>query len=57
MLLSTGDFLIAESTSNDKIWGTGFDIGHEYEKVPSEWVKIGGLNIMGYALMTARDIL
>ena len=23
--------------------------------MPSEWVKIGGLNIMGYALMQARD--
>jgi len=57
VLLSTGDSIIAEATSEDKIWGTGFEIGHEFEKVPSEWVKMGSFNIMGFALMQARDII
>ena len=46
-----------ESTSNDNNWGSGFDIGHECEKVPSEWAKNEGYNILGYALMKARELI
>ena len=39
VLMSTGDKIIVEATENDKNWGSGFNIGHEFEKVPSEWAK------------------
>jgi predicted NAD-dependent protein-ADP-ribosyltransferase YbiA (DUF1768 family) len=44
-LLNTGDKVIAEATDEDLIWGTGFNVGHEFEKVPSEWAKAGNTNI------------
>ena len=39
VLMSTGDKIIVEATENDKNWGSGFNIDHEFEKVPSEWAK------------------
>ena len=56
-MLSTGDKVIAEATDEDMIWGTGFPIGHEFEKVPSEWAKAGNTNIAGYGLMKAREMI
>ena len=55
--MSTCDKIIVEACEDDKNWGTGLKIGHEFEKVPSEWVKNNGYNILGYALMKARDMI
>jgi predicted NAD-dependent protein-ADP-ribosyltransferase YbiA (DUF1768 family) len=55
--MSTGDKIIAEASNYDLNWGSGFNIGHEFEKVPSEWAKAGGHNLMGYALMKAREMI
>ena len=57
VLLSTADKIIVESTDDDKNWGSGFNIGHEFEKVPSEWAKNEGYNLLGYALMKAREMI
>ena len=52
-LLSTGDAVIAETTSRDKNWGNGIDLS-DYEKAKSPWLWTG-TNILGWALMVARD--
>ena len=54
LLLSTGDALIAEATKRDKIWGIGLDVGEPNVQVPARWQ---GYNILGWALMEARDAL
>jgi ribA/ribD-fused uncharacterized protein len=54
ILLSTGTGIIAEMTDNDLHWATGIRIGHRSENIPSEWT---GSNILGWALMQARDTL
>ena len=54
ILLSTGDRIIAEMTSEDSIWGTGVDIGSTEAADASKWL---GTNILGWALVEARAIL
>ena len=57
ILLSTGSKIIAETTKNDKIWGTGFNIGDSDASRPWAWVSKGSTNILGFALMWAREML
>ena len=52
-LLATGDKIIAESTDEDELWGTGYDMTDE-PKCYQPWVWTG-LNILGFALMVARE--
>lgn len=54
ILLSTGNALIAEATANDKVWGIGLDRGDPLVQDPRTWK---GSNILGWALMTARERL
>ena len=54
ILLSTGDRMIAEMTSEDSIWGTGVDIGSTEAADASKWL---GTNILGWALVEARATL
>jgi len=54
ILLGTGDYAIAESTSKDINWGTGCDIDSRNSNKPSKWP---GFNILGWALMKARNDL
>ena len=54
VLNKTGNNVIAEMTRNDRIWGTGIDKSHVDCNTPSAWI---GTNILGYALMVARDRL
>mmetsp|Transcript_56273 Transcript_56273/g.129202 ORF Transcript_56273/g.129202 Transcript_56273/m.129202 type:complete len:308 (-) Transcript_56273:249-1172(-) len=51
VLLGTGDRVIAESTKNDRNWGTGIDVGHADASRPARW---RGTNILGWSLMVAR---
>jgi len=54
LLLSTGDAILAEAAPNDSIWGIGLSSSDERVKDPSAWL---GRNVLGYALMRARDHL
>jgi len=54
VLLSTGDAILAEAAPYDAIWGIGLSGNDERVKDPSTWQ---GRNILGYALMRARDHL
>lgn len=53
-LLATGDRLIAEAAPRDKMWGIGLGANSEDALRPSAWK---GANILGWALMMARDTL
>ena len=53
-LMATGDALMAEATKNDSNWGIGIDKGMSDAGVPAKWQ---GYNILGWALMEARDSL
>jgi len=54
VLLRTGKRLIAEATMNDANWGIGINTGDPRVQRPAEWE---GSNILGWALMEARDAL
>ena len=54
VLDATGDRVLAEMTKNDSYWGTGIDRSHADAQTPSAWP---GTNILGYALMVARERL
>lgn len=54
VLLSTGDAILVEAAPNDRIWGVGLNRKDSRVKDPSQWQ---GRNILGYALMQARDHL
>ena len=54
VLDATGDRVLAEMTKNDSFWGTGIDRSHADAQTPSAW---RGTNILGYALMVARERL
>jgi ribA/ribD-fused uncharacterized protein len=54
VLDATGDRVLAEMTKNDSYWGTGIDRSHADAQTPSAW---RGTNILGYALMVARERL
>lgn len=54
LLLSTGESILAEATSKDKIWGIGLDVGDPRVQDLALW---NGRNVLGTALMRARSHL
>nr|WP_309958070.1 NADAR family protein [Variovorax sp. 3319] len=53
-LLGTGDKVLVEASPLDTIWGIGLAAMDPVARDPREWQ---GLNLLGYALMAARDEL
>jgi len=53
-LLSTGDKVLVEASPRDTIWGIGLPAGSERTQNIYSW---RGLNLLGFALMEARDFL
>ena len=53
-LLSTGDKIIVEASPLDTIWGIGLDENSADAINPLLW---RGTNLLGFALMEARDII
>jgi ribA/ribD-fused uncharacterized protein len=53
-LLGTGDQVLVEASPVDAIWGIGLAAGDPRAQDPAEWQ---GLNLLGFALMTVRDLL
>lgn len=53
-LLNTGDRVLVEASPYDRIWGIGMAQDHPNIEKPESWC---GLNLLGYALMEAREVL
>lgn len=53
-LLNTQERILVEASPVDKIWGIGMAADHPDIAAPEKW---SGLNLLGYALMTARHQL
>jgi ribA/ribD-fused uncharacterized protein len=53
-LLGTGDRVLVEASPLDRVWGIGLAADDERADKPDQWK---GLNLLGFALMDARDIL
>ncbi|MCX4547857.1 NADAR family protein [Streptomyces sp. NBC_01387] len=53
-LLATGDRVLVEASPMDRIWGIGLAADDERAQQPARW---RGLNLLGFALMDARDRL
>lgn len=53
-LLSTAPRVLVEASPYDKIWGIGLRSGHAHTALPALWP---GQNLLGFALMTVRDLL
>ncbi|WP_426489744.1 NADAR family protein [Hymenobacter sp. 102] len=53
-LLGTGNRVLVEASPVDSIWGIGLAQNHPHAANPAEWP---GLNLLGFALMEARDVL
>ena len=53
-LLNTGDAILAEASPYDCIWGIGLSEDDQRIRNPRQW---RGENLLGFALMEARDIL
>lgn len=53
-LLSTGDEILVEASPHDKVWGIGMDGNNVNATNPTLW---NGENMLGFALMEARDII
>ncbi len=53
-LLKTGDRILVEASPYDRIWGIGLKADDTRAQYPEKWQ---GLNLLGYALMEARDQL
>ncbi|WP_433893940.1 NADAR family protein [Streptomyces sp. CA-111067] len=51
-LLGTGRRVLVEASPMDRIWGIGLAADDERAKTPATW---RGLNLLGFALMAARD--
>jgi ribA/ribD-fused uncharacterized protein len=53
-LLATGDKVLVEASPRDRIWGIGLGPDNPAAHDPHAW---RGLNLLGFALMEARDRL
>jgi ribA/ribD-fused uncharacterized protein len=53
-LVCTGDRVLVEASPVDSIWGIGLACGADAAGDPRRW---RGLNLLGFALMQARDAL
>lgn len=53
-LLNTGARVLVEASPVDRIWGVGLTADDPGIENPAQWK---GLNLLGFALMEARDIL
>ncbi|MEU9884532.1 NADAR family protein [Sphaerisporangium sp. NPDC051011] len=53
-LLATRDRVLVEASPRDRIWGIGLAASDERAASPATWQ---GLNLLGFALMRARDAL
>ncbi|GAA3219560.1 NADAR family protein [Oerskovia jenensis] len=53
-LVGTGDRVLVEASPRDRVWGIGLVAGDERALRPGTWQ---GLNLLGFALMVARDRL
>lgn len=53
-LLSTRERVLVEASPNDRVWGIGLAASDERAASPATWQ---GLNLLGFALMAARDAL
>eukprot|EP01048_Picozoa_sp_COSAG05_P009230 COSAG05_NODE_743_length_7589_cov_336.682510_3_plen_718_part_00 len=54
MLMNTGDSIIAEASSSDRLWGIGLQTKDKDVGNPSKWQ---GTNVLGWALMQTRTRL
>ncbi|OLP94205.1 3'-5' exonuclease eri-1 [Symbiodinium microadriaticum] len=54
VLLKTGNAVIVEAAPDDRIWSVGLDRSDPRVYDPKQWL---GRNILGFALMKARDAL
>lgn len=54
VLMATGDAVLVEASPLDRIWGIGATEDDPTAHDPTRW---GGLNLLGFALMQARDVL
>jgi ribA/ribD-fused uncharacterized protein len=52
-LLETGDKVLVEASPVDRIWGIGLAADNPSAERPEDWQ---GLNLLGFALMCARDM-
>jgi ribA/ribD-fused uncharacterized protein len=53
-LLNTGERVLVEASPVDRVWGIGLTADDEAASHPERW---RGLNLLGFALMEARDRL
>ncbi|MFI1868488.1 NADAR family protein [Streptomyces jumonjinensis] len=53
-LLATGDRVLVEASPMDRVWGIGLAADDERAEDPAGW---RGLNLLGFALMAAREEL
>ncbi|GAA0382796.1 NADAR family protein [Microbispora corallina] len=53
-LLTTRNRVLVEASPYDRVWGIGLAAGDERAASPATW---RGLNLLGFALMAARDLL
>ncbi|MBG9377951.1 NADAR family protein [Panacibacter sp. DH6] len=53
-LLNTKDRVLVEASPVDRIWGIGLTADSNKAENPNQW---NGLNLLGFALMEARDVL